>query len=240
MFALIQSKRYSIIQLSSSRSRSLLLYIMSYIRPLLFIKIFFIFSVMNISAQDTADTTDILHKREAGIHDTTRTRFAAHLSTSYHTPLRRKANSIGLNKKWSPYFTGGIYIDFPTYISKMFVRLAAEAGRIDKKDLTVEDLEILHTSLSVYYNFSVFNNNIIIRPRFGLSNIVIKIGHFDIKELFHLTRDFESEAGFLAGFEPVFRIKRLQIAIPVNIDCIFSSPNIFITGNVSLTAGVVF
>ncbi len=52
--------------------------------------------------------------------------------------------------------------------------------------------------------------------------------------------DFENEFGIVGGIEPVLRIKRFQITMPITGNIAFSSPNPIITANVSLTAGVVF
>ena len=135
-------------------------------------------------------------------------------------------------------------MDFPTYIPRMLVHFSAEAGMIDKKDETILDVKIFHSSVSASYDFPIIKNKLSVRPRIGLSNIIIttmKLEDFvDIYDGLEIFTDFENEFGIVGGIEPVLMIKRFQITMPITGIMVLSSPNPIITANVSLTAGVVF
>lgn len=210
--------------------------IKSYIRTILFILFFILFPASNISAENKSDTTVISNKQHKTPSESLR--FGLRASVTFHEPFYHTGYY------WDRYFTTGIHMDFPTYIPRMLIHFSAEAGMIDKKDETILDVKIFHSSISVSYNFPIKKETFSVRPRLGLSNIIIttmKLEDFvDIYDGLEIFTDFENEFGIIGGIEPVLRIKRFQITMPITGNIAFSSPNPIITANVSLTAGVVF
>ena len=130
----------------------------------------------------------------------------------------------------------------------MLVRFSLEAGETDmeKNETTatfpkiIENLKIAHMALSVSYDIPLIKYSFIIRPRIGLSNTMISVEDFKFKKLFHIFRESENEFGIIGGIEPIYKINRIQLSIPLYGDLMFSSPEPFITGNVSFTVGVIF
>lgn len=193
-------------------------------------------SLTGILANDSIPTT-ISDKHDTTIHQDFR--LGIHLASSFHIPITHA------NYHWNTYFTTGFHIEFPMQISGMYIKLAAEAGNVDMKTLNINNVKILHSSLSFSYDFPLYSNLLYIRPRLGLSNTVISLEHDMstkefIEELSHPTKNFESEFGALICCEPFFRYKRFQLSVPLYAEVMFSSPKIYATGNFSLVAGVIF
>ncbi len=208
--------------------------ILSLFRPVSFIIFSIFLFLFQVSAQDTNDSSITATKQTFFSQDPIR--FAIHLSSSYRKPIEH----AGIF--WQPYPTVGIGMDFPTYIPKMLVRITAEAGQIKKSDQTKTNIGIIHASVSVSYDFPGFKENIIIRRRIGLSDAMVSFDSgFNLSDLDKkIFNNVENEFGFLIGVEPILKIKRFRFTIPITADIIFSSPNKFITVNISTTAGVTF
>ncbi len=159
-------------------------------------------------------------------------KFGIYLSGSYH-------KTIGDAKKyWEPYFTTGLHVDLPLYIPKFLVHFSVEAGQVDNKNKTVNDIKVLHSSVSLSYFYPLYKNHILIRPFFGVSNMIINF--LKIEKITEINNISENEFGFITGLEPSLRIKRFQISLPFSINWIFSSPDMFNTLNLSLVAGIIF
>lgn len=211
--------------------------IQSYIRTILFILFFILFPSSNISAENKSDTIITLNKQHATPSESLR--FGVRLAATLHEPF------YYTGYYWDRYFTTGLHMDFPTYIPRMLVRFSAEAGLIDKKDESIKGVIIIHTSVSVSYDFPIVKEKFSVRPRLGLSSVFITTMKSDdivenIFKDFEIFSIFENEFGIIGGFESIYRIKRFQITLPITGNIVFSSPNPIITANVSLTAGVVF
>lgn len=212
-------------------------HIKSYIRTILFILFFILSTAINSLAEDKPDTTVIPNKQQAKPSESIR--LGLRIGTTFHEPFYHTGYY------WNRYFTTGIHLDLPTYIPRMLIHFSAEAGLLDKRDGTVKDVKIIHSSISLSYNFPIVKEKFSVRPRVGLSNIFISTTKLkDIVE--GIVKDFEvfgyleNEFGIIGGIEPVYWIKRFQITMPITGNIAFSSPNPIITANVSLTAGVVF
>lgn len=211
--------------------------IQSYIRGILFILLFILFIVADISAQQNADTTFAsLNKQQKAKNE--QIRFGVRASVTFHEPFYHTGYY------WNRYITTGLHMDFPTYIPRMLIHFSAEAGMIDKKDETILDVKIFHSAVSASYDFPIVKDRFSVRPRIGLSNVIIttmKLEEFvDIYEGLEIFADFENEFGIVGGIEPVLRIKQFQITMPISGNIILSLPNYIITADISLTAGVVF
>lgn len=168
--------------------------------------------------------------------------FAPHACVTFHYPVKWGGYI------WKPFITSGLHLDFPTTLHRMLVRFSVEAGKIDiekneqteKFERIIEDLKIACMALSVSYDIPIIKDKFTIRPRLGLSNTMIYEGTITVKKVFVILRESENEFGVLGGVEPIYQIKRILIALPMYGNIMFSSPEPFITGNISLTVGVVF
>ena len=198
---------------------------------------FILFIVTNISAQQNTDTASV-SSNNLQKPKNEKIRFGVRASATYHEPL----NHTG--EYWNRYITTGVHMDFPTYIPKMLIHLSMEAGMIDKKDETILDVKIFHSAVSASYDFPIVKNRLSVRPRVGLSNVIITT--MKLKEFFNIDKemkifnDVENEFGIVGGIEPVLKIKRFQISMPITGTMILSLPNYLITADISLNAGVVF
>ncbi len=167
---------------------------------------------------------------------------APHAGATFHYPVKWGGYI------WKPFITSGIHVDFPTSLPRMLVRFSVEGGEIDmeeneqtaKYNTIIKGLNIACMALTVSYDIPIIKEKFIIRPRLGLSNTMIDRGDFKPEKLFVILRESENEFGVLGGVEPIYQIKRVLIALPLYGNIMFSSPEPFITGNVSLTVGVVF
>ena len=210
--------------------------IQSSVRALLFIIIPAICIISPLFAQNQVDTNALKPSKNELI------RIAPHLRMSFHYPVKHAG------QYWKPYVTGGIQIDLPTYLSGLLVRFALEAGKIDmdENDATerlesiTENVKILSMSFSTSYDIPIIAGKFLLRPRLGLSNTMISTTEFEFKKIFRIFSHSENEFGFVGGIEPVVIINRFIITLPMYGEIMFSSPEPFITGNVSLTAGVIF
>lgn len=208
----------------------------SYFRLFLFTFILVILSITALYSQEQTDSTTLKAPSEESI------RIAPHLSTTFHYPIKHGGYI------WKPYFTGGIHIDFPTYLPRMLVRFSIEGGEMDMDENgktaifneVIENLNIAHMALSVSYDIPLIKGTFILRPRIGLSNTMINTGDFQFKKFFVILRESENEFGIIGGIEPIYRINRIQLSLPLYGDLMFSSPEPFISGNVSFTVGVIF
>ncbi len=211
-------------------------YLQSYFRQFLFTFISVILGITALYSQEQTDSTTLKAPSEESI------KIAPHLSTTFHYPIKHGGYI------WKSYFTGGIHIDFPTYFPRMLVRFSIEGGEMDMEgnektatfNKVIENLNIAHMALSVSYDIPLIKNTFILRPRIGLSNIMISEGDFKFKKLFHILRESENEFGIIGGIEPIYKIHRIQLSVPLYGNLMFSSPEPFITGNISFTVGVIF
>lgn len=163
--------------------------------------------------------------------------FGAYVGGTYHILLNQP------KKTWNNFITSGIHFDFPTDSKYLKIKLGVEAGRIDKKKSDIS-ISLLYTSLAFTYEFQVFPDVFFVKPHFGLTSTVIclipniKMGDL-AKEALHPTRQFESEFGLVGGIEPILKIQKICIGIPVFGETLLSYDEI-ITINCALTLGVVF
>lgn len=210
--------------------------VQSSVRAFLFIIIPAICIISPLFAQNQVDTSSPQSSKNESI------RIAPHLRMSFHYPVKHAG------QYWKPYVTGGIQIDLPTYLSGLLVRFALEAGEIDmdENDATerlesiITNVKIIPMSFSVSYDIPIVSGRFFIRPRLGLSNTMIYGDEFKVKRILKILVDSENEFGFIGGIEPVIIINRFIITLPMYGEIMFSSPESFISGNVSLTAGVIF
>lgn len=210
--------------------------IKSHITCVLFIFLSLFTLTTNISAQENPDSASLLNKQQKTNNE--QMRFGVRTSVTFHEPFYHTGSN------WNRYLTTGVHLDFPTYIPRLFIHFFAEAGMIDKKDETILDVKIFHSAISASFDFPIIRSRLSVRPRIGLSNVIIttmKLKDFvTIHEDLEIFADFENEFGVTGGLEPVLKIKQLQISMPVTGTLILSLPNYMITADISLTAGVVF
>jgi hypothetical protein len=185
--------------------------------------------VSNIFATDSKDTTGKIKNQDTSY------RIAVLLTGSYHEHIFHAGDY------WKSYFTGGIRIDLPVYIPEFNLHFCAEVGQINKKDEKITDIEVVLASLSVSYTFPLKNKPFYLRPFMGISNMTINLGKFDIKRFItHPMESCENEFGIIGGIEPLYRIKRFMVSLPISGNLILTSPRYYITANISLNAGVTF
>ncbi|MGD9202051.1 MAG: hypothetical protein PVI26_10835 [Chitinispirillia bacterium] len=200
-----------------------------------FIKVL-IFSTSILSCIYGSEDTDSLPE-VLQIAETKPYRFGIHVAGTYHILLNQP------KKLWNNYVTGGINFDFPSDLKDLKIKLGIEAGRINNKKSDI-DISLLYTSLVFTYKFQVFSSILFIKPHCGFTSTVIcLIPNIEIgdlaKEALHPTRQFESEFGILGGIEPVLKIEKILIGIPVYVEVLLSYQEI-ITVNFALTLGVDF
>jgi len=211
--------------------------IQSYIRGILFILSCILFISVDTSAEQNTDTSSASSNNLQKAKNE-QIRFGVRASVTFHEPFSHTGHY------WNRYVTTGVHMDFPTYIPKMLIHFSVEAGMIDKKDETILDVKIFHSAISASYDFPIAINRLSIRPRIGLSNVIIttmKLKEFiDIDKELKIFNDVENEFGIVGGIDPVLKIKRFQISMPITGTMILSQPNYMITADISLTAGIVF
>lgn len=146
-----------------------------------------------------------------------------------------------LGSLWSPFVTGGIQLDFPTYIPHLFFSGIFDGGLIEKKDKSVTDLKIFHQTIAAVYHISLVKRFFGIRPQVGLVNTMIYIGEVASTIINDAVFDaVENEFGILVGADIVFSYKKLLVSIPVSVTRTFSSPKYFDTATLSFTVGACF
>jgi hypothetical protein len=183
----------------------------------------------NTYATENKNTTGTLQNQDDSY------RIAVLLTSSYHEHIFHAGDY------WESYFTGGIRLDLPVYLPNLNFHFSVEAGLINKKNKKVTDIEVVLASLAVSYTFPVKNTPFYIRPFAGISNMTINLGHFDIKRFItHPMESCENEFGLIGGIEPLYRIKRFIVSLPISGNLILTSPRYYITANISLNAGVAF
>ncbi len=215
-----------------------LLSLQSLKRLILFIAIDFLLVVSFVSAGDSSETTGISQKSAAAPQESPR--FVLSAGTGFWMPVR----DGGL---WEPYVTAGLHMDFATYIPRLLLRFSLEGGQLSMDEEHAENnyplikkLKLVHTTLSFSYDIPIIKGIFLLRPRIGLSNAMIDTGEFTFKKIFVIMFESENEFGILGGIEPVFLFNRFNVALSANGEILFSGPDPFMSGNISLTAGVAF
>ncbi len=158
------------------------------------------------------------------------------VSSSLILPQASSANN------WKHYILGGARLDLPTHNPNLHLHITAEVGQIDMKDNTVQNIETMHSSVTISYFLPLPKiQPLYVRPFAGFANMTICPWEFKLKDVLqHPTRYCESEMGLVGGVELCYRYNRLFVALPISGYYILSDPQRFTTANLSILLGVVF
>jgi hypothetical protein len=131
-----------------------------------------------------------------------------------------------LGERWKPYATGGILLELPTGLGRLSARFGLDAGVLTSSDGTDRELLALEFHAAASYALMPADRLFDVRPTVGItSTAVFRSRSFELEA--DIFRSSESEFGFVAGVEPLLRIRRFRFGLPLKATCVLSAPHIF-------------
>jgi hypothetical protein len=152
---------------------------------------------------------------------------------------------LGSGNQWAPYTAAGIAVDFPTYLERLYFRMALDGGML--KPISERAIPsryqrayIVQSDLTLVYDIYFSSQDVTLRPRVGIANTMLYFsGNTTIRD-FDFTASTENEFGPLIGAEAVIHIGKFTIALPVSFCSILSAARRSIIFSTSLYLGGVF
>lgn len=142
---------------------------------------------------------------------------------------------------WGSFDAYGISIGLPTPSPQLTTRFSLDAGKMSRTSKPYQSHGIVHGAIVFHLMPPWFEQKALsICPFAGLSNMLVF--PWDQKPVIstEVFSPSENEFGLVAGMEPVWRYNKYIIALPVQIDHIFSHPKTFATIGVGLHVGRAF
>ncbi len=145
-------------------------------------------------------------------------------------------------RDWHSYPTVGLRMDVSTYVPSFHLRASWRAGATRSRGSRQREIVVMHLAVLGLYDFVVSSGRIglHLRPLAGISSTAARLSGGTASSYIDITGDWENEFGVCVAFETAIDLDRVEVAVPVFVDHVFSSPHPLSRAGASLCIGLIW